>query len=416
MSFKIVSLVVLAGTCFIVSQVQAKNEKLKEVFAWKTVDFDFPDDATRARAIESKEYIQENNLILGVERWHDKLFVTVPRWKSGVAATLNYIDLKEAKDNKSPNLKPYPNYELNNIHKENGTSIVSVFRLNVDVCDRLWLVDTGLADILGEPKQISTPRIVVIDLKTDKIIKEHTIDKGDITENSFFANILVDTTPNTCDKSFAYIPDLGGFQMIVYDMEHDDSYKVKHHYFYFDPLSGNYNVGGVNFQWTDGVFGVALSPIHKEDSFRTLYFHPLSSTREFSVSTKILQNKTLASTSYYEFKILGSRGPNSQATASSLDEKTGVLFYSQVNKDAVGCWNSFKNANEYSADTNDIVASDSETLVFPNDMKVDKEGNLWVLSDKLPVHIHKGLDPHEVNYRILTAPIKDLIKGTACDV
>lgn len=326
------------------------------------------------------------------------------------------FNFPEAANNPSPNLKPYPSHDLNNIHKENGTKIVSVFRVNVDVCDRLWLVDTGLADILGEGNQIATPRIVVIDLKTDKIIKEHTIAKEDIAEHSFFANILVDTTPNTCDKSFAYIPDLGGFQMIVYDLEKDESYKVKHHYFYFDPLSGNYNVGGVNFQWTDGVFGVALSPVHKEDGYRTLYFHPLSSTREFSVNTKILQNKTTASTSYYEFKVLGSRGPNSQATAESLDEKTGVLFYTQVNKDGIGCWNSLKHANEYSADTNDIVASDSDTLVFPNDLKVDKEGYLWVLSDKLPVHIHKGLDVEEINYRIFKTPVRDAIKGTSCDV
>ncbi|KAI5749184.1 hypothetical protein M8J76_005306 [Diaphorina citri] len=414
MSLKCLTL--LAGVCLLACRVNAANERLKELFAWKTVDFDFPDEATRAKAIENKEYIQENNLPLGLERWHDKLFVTIPRWKSGIVSTLNYINLTEAKGNLSPNLKPYPSYEINNIHKKNGTTLVSGFRINVDVCDRLWMVDTGLADILGEGNQISTPRIVVIDLKTDKIIKEHTIAKEDIAAHSFFANILVDTTPNTCDKAFAYIPDLGGFQMIVYDLENNESYKVKHHYFYFDPLSGNYNVGGVNFQWTDGVFGVALSPVHKEDGYRTLYFHPLSSTREFSVNTKILQNKTTASNSYYEFKVLGSRGPNSQATAESLDEKTGVLFYTQVNKDGVGCWNSYKHANEYSADTTDLVATDSETLVFPNDLKVDKEGYLWVLSDKLPVHIHKGLHTDEINYRIFQTPVKDAIKGTVCDV
>lgn len=91
MSFK--SLVFLAGTCFLVSQVNAANERLKELFYWKTIDFDFPDEATRNKAIESKEYIRDHNLPLGLERWHDKLFVTVPRWKNGIASTLNYINL-----------------------------------------------------------------------------------------------------------------------------------------------------------------------------------------------------------------------------------------------------------------------------------------------------------------------------------
>lgn len=312
-------------------------------------------------------------------------------------------------------MKPYPNYELNNIHKESGTKLVSVFRINVDVCDRLWMVDMGLSDSLGESNQISAPRIVIIDLHTDKIIKEHTIAKENMREGSFLANIIVDTTPDTCDKSFAYIPDLGGYQMIVYDLEKDESYKVRHHYFYFDPLSGNYTIGGLNFQWTDGVFGVALSPLQK-DGYRTLYFHPLSSLLEFSVSTKILQNKTIASNSYNDFKVLGSRGARSQSSAESLEDKTGVLFYTLVNKDGVGCWNSFKNANAYSADTNDIVASDSGTLLYPNDLKVDKEGDLWVFSNKLPIYMRVGLDANEINYRIFRTPVRDAIKGTKCDV
>jgi Major royal jelly protein len=33
---------------------------------------------------------------------------------------------------------------------------------------------------------------------------------------------------------------------------------VKHNFFHFDPLQGDLTVGGVNFQWTDGVFGMAL--------------------------------------------------------------------------------------------------------------------------------------------------------------
>lgn len=46
--------------------------------------------------------------------------------------------------------------------------------------------------------------------------------------------------------------------MVVYDYKNDKSWRIKHNFFHFDPLNGNYNVGGVNFQWTDGVFGMAL--------------------------------------------------------------------------------------------------------------------------------------------------------------
>jgi len=182
-------------------------------------------------------------------------------------------------------------------------------------------------------------------------------------------------------------------------------------------LSGNYNVAGVNFQWTDGVFALALSPVRKEDGYRTVYFHPLSSTHEFKVSSRVLQNKTIAELpeSYYEFKDLGSRGPNTQSSASYLDEKTGVLFYTQVNRDGLACWNTQSKADEYNPDTNPLIAADNVTMIFPNDLKVDPKGNVWMLTNRMPIFHYKSLDPNDVNFRIFKADTKEVIKGTVCD-
>lgn len=394
--------------------VNASNEKLKEIFSWKQVDYAFPNETVKKSAIESGEFKKENNLPLGLEVYKDKLFITLPRWKSGIPATLNYISLKDL-SNKSPDLIPYPSWEANDIHKDdNSTTIVSTFRVRADECDRLWVMDTGLADILGEAQHITGPKLVVYDLKTDSLLRVYNLKNEHQKEDSFFANVVIDVTKDKCDKAFAYLPDLGSNAVIVYSWEQNDSWRVKHHYFHLDPLAGNYDIGGVNFQWVDGVFGIALSPV-QEDGYRTVYFHALSSSREFAVSSKILQNETLATNSYHEFRDLGSRGPNSQATASFLDEKSGVIFYTQVNKNGVGCWNSFKHANEYSADTNALVASDNETMVFPNDLKVDRESNLWVLTDRLPIYLYKKLNVDEVNYRIFKAPVAEAIKGTVCD-
>lgn len=147
---------------------------------------------------------------------------------------------------------------------------------------------------------------------------------------------------------------------------------------------------------------------------RTVYFHALSSTREFSVPNYILQNETraLSSDSYYDFSLVGDRGANGQSSAEFLDEKTNVLFYTQVNKDGVGCWNADK---PYTPETQGLVDTDSDALVFPNDLKVDANGNLWVLSDRMPLFIYKQLNADEYNYRILTGKVSDLILGTPCE-
>lgn len=180
-------------------------------------------------------------------------------------------------------------------------------------------------------------------------------------------------TPDKCDKAYAYIPDLGGYGIVVYSWEQNDSWRVKHNYFHFDPLNGDFNVGGVNFQWTDGVFGLALGT-PEANGYRKLYFHPLASTHEFSVSTEVLKNKTLSEdkSSYYLYKIEGDRGDKTQASASDFDEKSNVLFLTQLNRDGVACWNPKK---KLAPESLSLVAEDKEKLVFTNDIKV-----FWVFS------------------------------------
>ncbi|XP_055294951.1 protein yellow [Sitodiplosis mosellana] len=413
------------------------SAKLEERFHWKEVSYAWPSDAAKEEAIKSGRYQSENNLPLGLEVWKSKLFITVPRWKSGVASSLNYVDI-ESKES-SPALIPYPSWEVNSLDSDgtvttaettggrtnapkatvvdgqlaDNSSIISTFRIRVDECDRLWVMDTGLADILGNPKQIAQPALVIFDLNTNKLIKRYTIPPAHIKDDTFFANVMVDAPKNGCEDAFAYIPDLGAYGTVVYSYKADKSWRVRHNFFYFDPVNGDYNVGGVNFQWTDGVFSMALGE-QTEQGTRTVYFHALSSTKEFSVPNYVLQNKTraLSSESYYDYSFIGDRGPNGQSTAEFFDEKTKTLIYTQVNKDGIGCWNTSK---PYTPDTQGIIDSDSDALVFPNDLKIDRNGNVWVLSDRLPVFIYKKLNPNEFNYRILTGKVSELILGTPCE-
>ena len=46
--------------------------------------------------------------------------------------------------------------------------------------------------------------------------------------------------------------------------------------------------------------------------------------------------------------------------------------------------------------------------------QVDTEGTLWLLTDRLPRFLYKGLDLNEVNYRIFSIDTAEAIAGTAC--
>lgn len=87
------NLVFVALVCFCV--LSKGEDKLREIFRWKTIDYKFANSEARNKAIKNGEYIPQNNVPFGVEVWRDKVFVTVPRRNPGVPSTLNYIPLSK---------------------------------------------------------------------------------------------------------------------------------------------------------------------------------------------------------------------------------------------------------------------------------------------------------------------------------
>lgn len=158
--------------------------------------------------------------------------------------------------------------------------------------------------VLDGYSQVQPASIVIIDLVTDKIIKKFFLKASDVREASNLASITIDVTSKTCDDAYAYIPDLGGYGLIVYSLRKNESYRVAHNYFYLENNRGDFYVGGVKFQWNDGIFSIALSDVGS-DGYRTAYFHSLAGTKVYSVSTKILKDKKLATRSYHDndFKV-----------------------------------------------------------------------------------------------------------------
>lgn len=409
-----VALIITAICCIIsiLSVHTSANDNLRVAYQWKEIDFEFPTAAERQEAIASKRYIPENVIPVGLEVYKKRLFLTLPRWKEGIPASLGYINLNET-TTQSPRLHPYPSWSA---HKRSSSEteapeIVSPFRIRADRCGRLWVLDTGVEELLGNATVTSPTSLLVYDLHNDNLLRRYKFPADHLKENSFYANIAVEDTD--CDDTYAYAADLGSPGLVVYSWKQQESWRVKHHFFYPDPLAGNYNITGINFQWDDGLFGIALKP--QSDGYATLYFHPLSSLNEFSVSTKVLRNQTYATdpSNYHEFKILGSRGPNGQAGVAFVDQKTGVIFYALPNLNAITCWKTSNRA--YTIKSLGRVYMSTVDMVFPNDVKVDDESNLWVLSDRMHQYMYESLNRNDINFRVLTATVKDAIQNTACD-
>lgn len=56
------------------------SAKLEQKYRWKEIQYAWPSESAKEEAITSGRYKPENNLILGLDVWKDKLFITVPRY------------------------------------------------------------------------------------------------------------------------------------------------------------------------------------------------------------------------------------------------------------------------------------------------------------------------------------------------
>ncbi|KAF7280602.1 hypothetical protein GWI33_005701 [Rhynchophorus ferrugineus] len=434
--------------CFCCSVV-VRGAGLKDEFTWSRIDYAWPQDSLLAsrfwgdengnfffngptnadsylsttqrptvstpKSLVTKipvDYQYVNNIPMGANVWKDKLFVTVPRRRSGIPSTLNYVPLNSPVKHNLP-LIPYPNWNINLFPDTSGKgdNIVSVYRIAIDECDRMWLVDTGVIETLGNATKVKQPQLILINLLTDEIIHRVTVPESVLTPRTVFTSVTVDVSKRSCNDAFAYFPDLAGYGLIVFSLELNRFWRVKHNYFYLESTEGDFSIGGYNFQWTDGIFSVEVTE-EKPDGFRDLFFHAMAGTHKFKVSTKILRNETLATRSYHgnDITIVGNKGKKFQTSMADMYKPSGILFLNLVNQNALGCWNTQKNLNTIS-----IVHKDDAKMIYPSDVKVSGD-RVYVLTNRMPIFIYGKLNYDDVNFRIWSNTVKDAIKDTNCEI
>lgn len=223
----------------------------------------------------SREFIPENNLPLGVDRFRNRLFITTPRWNPGVPATLSYLPLP-VEDPSLP-LIPYPDWSFHTTSNNPDCSkLVSVYRIFVDECDRLWVLDAGVIDTLTNLQQICPPKVLAFNLETDELLFTYVLPPEQVKQDSLHTNIVVDIRDGKCDEAFAYVADVWRYGVTVISLREFKSWRTTNYLYNPNPVASDYNYKELNFQWSDGVFGMSLSPVHR-DGDRMLFYHPMSS-------------------------------------------------------------------------------------------------------------------------------------------
>lgn len=74
----------------------------------------------------------------------------------------------------------------------------------------------------------------------------------------------------------------------------------------------------------------------------------------------------------YLRQLVGRRGQKSQSTMHAIHKATGTMFFAEINKCAITCWNS-KTMKQLRASSMGEVARDNITLIYPSDLDVREE-------------------------------------------
>ncbi|KAK1118674.1 hypothetical protein K0M31_014978 [Melipona bicolor] len=366
------------------------SNTMEVIHEWKYIDFVPNDDGEES----SKDYTKF--VPIDVDRWRNYTFVTVIRQEEAVPSSLNVITDKNGPG--GPLLAPYPDWSWANV--KNCSAIISVYRVAIDQCDRLWVLDTG---VVGTD-HVCPAKLVVFDLRTSRLLKRIEIPKDVATNSTTGLGLLVTPAVQTnCEKTTVYIADVEGHGLIIYNDDDDSFRRLTSCAFDADLRYENYTIEGQTFQLTDGIVGMALSCVRDR-----LHFNPMTSHNLEAVETKsLLQGNE---PQYIVRKdILCTQA---SAKAASM---TGAIFFGLVGDTSIACYNELYLINRRSIE---VIARNRKTLQFTSGLKVKncrRGEELLALTNRYQKAATGTYNINEVNFRILRGNVEELITNTRCE-
>lgn len=399
---------------------QPPKNRLTELYAISSLEFDFPNEEARQEAIDSGQFTPGKIIPMDTEihysgnPYEDPItFITVPRFTAGVPATLGTFTSKRYHG--QPVIAPFPSWRWHqNASACSVDRIVSVFRIKIDECERLWVLDSGfVSGLLACP-----PQILAFDLATKKLLHRYQIPSSMVAANSTLVTILADVQDprDGCKKTFIYAADSTEFTLIVYDVENGKSWKIHDASMDADRKWTAFYLEGQTFEYQDGILGMSLSPFDKNVA-RKLFYQPLAGVTESWVYTGYIKNESLFANpsfgaSQYFYTYPGQR--ISQSAAMAID-RDGISYFGLTTPVTLNCWNT---AVEYNNKNIGLLQKNEKTLQFLSSVKIvndlQAEQELIIMSNRLQKFSTGTLDPSEINFRIMKAKIRHLTLGSKC--
>ncbi|KAF5274196.1 hypothetical protein FQA39_LY07300 [Lamprigera yunnana] len=390
-------MMLLAALLIAAATKESSCQNLETIAQWNMLDFNFP--------IPDYGFISnfkpERTVVTGIEVTNDRIFLSMPRIYSGVPATVGYIP-KNLAPGSSPKVQPFPDWSFHEIGRGVNTTcngLTSVYRLKVDSCNRLWVLDSGIMTSLEDFRRVCPPKIVIFDLNSDRVVRTILFPREVLRPATLFTNLVIDeSVQGTCDSAFVYITDTVAPGIIVYDSLTERAWRAMHPSMFPDPDFADSTINDETFTLMDGVVGLTHSP-----SLGVLYYQPLATNRIFSIPTAALRKGPPAELETLPVSLVGTK--SSQGIALVVDPRDDTLYFSPLTETSIGSWNPHNNNQR-------LVAYDQERLQFVADIRwYPYDGFLYAISTRFQKFFRRSLNSNEYNIRVLRIPTNPSVSG-----
>jgi hypothetical protein len=179
-----------------VAQLRAQT-----LFEFNSVPFDWLSQSQEQQFIAQGWYNVSNCAIAGVKSVLGRVFVTVPRWKRGVPATLLTFDARRQV------FMPFPDWQ-SQAYNNPTPLFMNIQSMEIDPLGRMWVLDVARMNFLEAPQYWvdGTPTLVLLDVAKGRVLDQFAFDPSVLSPNASFANDIVVDWRN----DIAYISDTWG--------------------------------------------------------------------------------------------------------------------------------------------------------------------------------------------------------------
>ncbi|XP_072377262.1 protein yellow-like [Diabrotica undecimpunctata] len=333
------------------------------LYEWSYVNFTWNNLEQYTEAINTKRYVPQNLLIGGIRFFKNDMYMSLPKYRPGVPATLTVVPKAESKST-NVLMTPFPSWEEND--DSDCDNLQNVLGIEIDTQGTLWVLDGVRVNNMS----IDCPaKLLLFDLNQNgALIHTYTFPNEICLQNGGFLNdLVVDET----DGGLAYITDNSNIDpgLIVYSRLQNKSWKFRDGTMFADLRTSRFVVDTAVISTPLPIDGIALSP--SSLGHRKVFFSTVGGLDLYSISTDILKNESSISNGLWRYgvSLLGTKQGHTDGMMIDADN---TLYYTLIDLYGIGKWNV-----EDVFDSSEVIYRNRTTVIWADSIAMDQQGCLY---------------------------------------